>query len=186
MGLVEDLMVQVQVRIVEAGVTVTVEAQVVQANQVLLLSSTSTNRRTIMAHYAKLDDNNLVVEVNVVDNTKETELGGEAGVVTWLKEGWGGVDWKKTSYNTHEGVHALGDSPFRKNYAGTGYSYDPSLDAFYDIQAFPSWSLETTTCTWQPPVTYPTDGKSYYWDEDAHTAGNTPWIERPGPDGAPI
>jgi hypothetical protein len=117
-----------------------------------------------MAHYAKLDENNSVLEVNVVDNEVEDEKG-EAGVISWLLEGWGGVSWVKTSYN----------STIRKNYAGFGYTYDEDRDAFIAPQIYPSWILDEETCRWEAPVPYPEttdEEKSYSWDEDSLS-----WIE---------
>ena len=105
-----------------------------------------------MAHYAKVDKNNIVLEVNVVDNNVESEKG-EAGVVSWLLEGWGGENWIKTSYN----------SSIRGNYAGIGDTYDATNDVFYAPQPFPSWTLNETTWTWDAPVAYPLDGKMYEW-----------------------
>ena len=73
---------------------------------------------------------------------------------------------KRTSYNTIGGVHQNGGTPFRKNYAGVGYTYDPVRDAFYAPQPFGSWSLNEDTCLWQAPVVYPDDEKSYIWNEE--------------------
>jgi len=73
---------------------------------------------------------------------------------------------KRTSYNTIGGVHQNGGTPFRKNYAGVGYTYDPVRDAFYAPQPFGSWSLNEDTCLWQAPVVYPDDGNSYIWNEE--------------------
>jgi hypothetical protein len=106
-----------------------------------------------MAHYAKIE-NGIVVQVNVVDeeffnNNPERYTG----------------TWKQTSYNTHGGVHTLGGTPLRKNYAGIGYVYDEVRDAFYAPQPYPSWTLNETTCLWESPVPYPTDGKFYGWNE---------------------
>jgi hypothetical protein len=80
--------------------------------------------------------------------------------------------WIQTSYNTHGGVHANGGTPLRKNYAGIGYTYDAVRDAFIPQKPFASWILNDTTCLWDAPVAYPTDGKAYTWDEEA---GN--WVE---------
>ena len=73
---------------------------------------------------------------------------------------------KRTSYNTIGGVHQNGGTPFRKNYAGVGYTYDPVRDAFYAPQPFESWTLNEDTCLWQAPVVYPDDGNSYIWNEE--------------------
>ena len=109
-----------------------------------------------MAHYAKLDNDNLVIDVNVVDNSVEDDKG-EAGVVAWLLEGWGGVAWVKTSYNNN----------IRKNYAGIGYAYDDGRDAFIPPQPYPSWLLVEETCQWTSPVPYPEDDThDYTWNEE--------------------
>ena len=73
---------------------------------------------------------------------------------------------KRTSYNTIGGVHQNGDTPFRKNYAGIGYTYDPVRDAFYAPQPFESWTLNEDSCLWEAPVVYPDDGNSYIWNEE--------------------
>jgi hypothetical protein len=112
-----------------------------------------------MSHFAKLDENNIVVFVTVgrqEDDGKEAELSERTGDT-----------YKQTSYNTHGGVHALGGTPFRKNYAGIGFTYDETRDAFIPPQPFPSWTLNETTCLWNPPTPCPTDGGFYYWDETA-------------------
>lgn len=81
---------------------------------------------------------------------------------------------KRTSYNTQGGVHKLGGTPFRKNYAGVGYIYDPVRDAFYNEQPYTSWTLDESTCYWQPPTPRPEEGV-WYWNEDT-----LEWIEHPG------
>ena len=73
---------------------------------------------------------------------------------------------KRTSFNTHKGVHLNDKIPFRKNYAGEGYTYDPVRDAFYGPQPFESWTLNEDTCSWESPVAIPEDGNSYLWDEE--------------------
>ena len=80
---------------------------------------------------------------------------------------------KRTSFNTHEGVHLNDKIPFRKNYAGEGYTYDPVRDAFYGPQPFESWTLNEDTCSWQSPVAIPEDGNLYLWDEETLN-----WIEQ--------
>jgi hypothetical protein len=76
---------------------------------------------------------------------------------------------KRTSYNTYGGVHQNGGTPFRKNYAGVGYTYDPVRDAFYAPQPFESWTLNEESCLWGAPVEMPNDGNSYLWDEETQT-----------------
>lgn len=119
-----------------------------------------------MAHFAKLDDHNIVIDVNVVNNSDcddlpfpQSELVGVAFLTQWSG---GYTNWKQTSYNAN----------FRKNYAGIGYIYDATLDAFIPPKPYPSWLLNTQTCLWQAPVAYPTDGKKYYWDETSQS-----WVE---------
>lgn len=117
-----------------------------------------------MAHFAQLDENNIVVQVIVgVDEPHD----GEAIYAETT-----GKVWKKTSYNTLGGVHLLGGTPFRKNYAGIGFTYDVQRDAFIPPQTFPSWSLNEQTCQWDSPVAMPTDDKQYAWDE-----ASLSWVE---------
>jgi hypothetical protein len=118
-----------------------------------------------LAHFAKLDENNVVIFVTVgrdEDDGKEEELSARTGDI-----------YKQTSYNTYGGVHLLGGTPFRKNYAGIGSIYDEQKDAFISPKPFNSWVLNEETCLWESPIPYPTDGKSYDWD-DAITS----WIEK--------
>lgn len=112
-----------------------------------------------MANFAKLDDQNIVIEVNAVANAviddlpfPESEIVGIAFLTDWSG---GYTNWKQTSYNAN----------FRKNYAGIGYTYDSVLDAFVPPKPYPSWLLNTETCQWQPPTPYPSDGNVYTWDE---------------------
>jgi hypothetical protein len=81
-------------------------------------------------------------------------------------------EWIQTSYNTIGGVHVLGGTPLRKNYAGIGYTYDRERDAFIPPRPFNSWTLNEETCRWDPPTQYPTDGKYYEWNES-----NLSWQE---------
>ena len=110
-----------------------------------------------MAHFARLDQNNVVAEVCVVNNSVITVNGVESedAGVAFMKSITGHDAWKQTSYN----------ATFRKNYAAEGYSYDPVRDAFIPPQPFASWVLDEATCTWSAPVAYPTDGNVYVWDE---------------------
>ena len=84
-------------------------------------------------------------------------------------------EWIQTSYNTRGGVHYGADNQpddgvaLRKNFAGVGFTYDVSRDAFYAPQPFPSWTLDEDSCTWQPPVACPDDGNMYTWNEDSQT-----------------
>ena len=87
--------------------------------------------------------------------------------------------WVQTSYNTYGGQHRLGGTPLRKNYAGIGYIYDSTRDIFYTPQPYPSWTLNETSCLWEPPVAYPSDGKMYKWNEDTRSwdEDTTSWVE---------
>ena len=90
----------------------------------------------------------------------------EGSGIAFLTEWSGGhSNWRQTSYNTVAGVHLLGGTPFRKNYAGFGYLYDPIRDAFIPVKDFPSWIFNEETCRWDPPTPYPSDGGDYSWDE---------------------
>ena len=129
-----------------------------------------------MAHFAEIDENNIVTKVIVVAD--EHEADGE----NWCNGFLGGT-WKQTSYNTVGNVHALGGTPFRKNYAGVGFNYDTSKDAFIPPSNFPSWTLNESTCQWECPTTYPDDGEKYTWIEDSTswelTSGLTMPIDYP-------
>lgn len=115
-----------------------------------------------MAHFAEIDESNMVTRVLVVDNDQEDR--GQEFLATDL--GLGGT-WIKTSYNTHAGVHSNGGTPLRKNYAGIGYTYDSVRDAFIPPANFASWILNEDTCNWQPPTPMPVEeGKLYTWNED--------------------
>jgi hypothetical protein len=120
-----------------------------------------------MAHYAFLDLNNIVTEV-----------------IVGKHEGEDGIDWeqhygdfrgqicKRTSYNTIGGVHTNGGTAYRKNYAGIGYTYDATRNAFIPQQPYLSWLLNETTCLWDAPTAMPVDDKRYAWDEPT-----TSWVE---------
>ena len=114
-----------------------------------------------MAHFAEVDSNNVVVRVLVVGDDQEHR--GQDFLANDL--GLGGT-WLKTSYNTQGGVHTLGGTPFRKNYAGIGYTYDSTRDAFIPAKPFASWNLNEDTCLWEAPVAYPADGGMYTWNEE--------------------
>lgn len=121
-----------------------------------------------MAHFAEIDENNIVTRVLVVDNANEDN--GQEFLANTL--GLGGT-WLKTSYNTQGGVHSNGGTPFRKNYAGIGYTYDATRDAFIPPKPFNSWLLDEDTCLWNAPTPMPIEeGKMFKWDE-----GTTSWIE---------
>ena len=116
-----------------------------------------------MAHFAKIGVGNIVERVEVVSNDVATT---EQAGVDFLNNLYGSRDvWKKTSYNTRGGEHLLDGTPFRKNYAGIGYKYDQTRDAFIPPKPYPSWTLNETTCLWEAPVDKPTDGQKYTWNE---------------------
>ena len=127
-----------------------------------------------MAHFAEIDNSNIVLRVLVVDDKDTQDENGdevESVGATYLSDGFGGT-WKRTSLNTNGGVHSLGGTPFRKNFAGIGHIYDVSKDAFYAPQPYDSWTLSEDTCQWVSPVAHPDDDKIYNWNE-----GTTSWDE---------
>ena len=119
-----------------------------------------------MAHYAFLDENNTVTEVIVGKNENEDNIDWEVQYGNFR-----GQTCKQTSYNTQGGVHGLGGTPLRKNYAGVGYTYDSQRDAFIPPKPFASWQLNDASCLWESPTPYPTDvgtaeaPKRYVWNE---------------------
>ena len=133
-----------------------------------------------MAHFAKLDSDNKVVTVEVVSNDIATT---EQAGVDFLNTLYGTSDvWKQTSYNTRRGVHSEGGTPFRKNFAGIGYTYDSGRNAFIPPKPLDqteervvcnSWILDEDTCQWEPPIPYPDDTKDYVWDENTHQEDNS-------------
>ena len=128
-----------------------------------------------MAHYAKvlegIVETVIVAEAEFFDNFVDDSPG----------------KWIQTSYNTRGGVHYEPNSntpssdqskALRKNYAGVGYTYDKTRNAFIPPQQFPSWTLNETTCLWDPPMPQPSDGKAYLWDESLYQSDNTKgWVE---------
>tara|TARA_Y100000310_G_scaffold100215_1_gene98083 strand:- start:4 stop:399 length:396 start_codon:yes stop_codon:yes gene_type:complete len=122
-----------------------------------------------MAHFAKINSDNIVIHISAVTNEKllnedGTEL--EANGITHQERHGveNGFYWKQTSYNTRSGEHLLGGTPLRKNYAGIGYIYDENRDAFIPPQPYDSWLLDEPTCTWEAPVPKP-EG-DYWWNEE--------------------
>ena len=111
-----------------------------------------------MAHYAFLDENNVVTEVII---------GKDEGNFDWEQQyaSFRGQACKRTSFNTSAGVHLKGGTPYRKNYAGIGYTYDSGRDAFIPPKPYPSWTLNESTCLWDCPVNMPTEGGPYIWNE---------------------
>ena len=122
-----------------------------------------------MAHFAKLDSNNNVIDVVVVNNDVLGSPESEATGITFLTNLTGHSSWKQCSYNRK----------VRKNYPGIGeYYYDSSNDMFVPHKPCASYTLNTSTGQWDAPLTYPSDGKRYSWDEIAYQADNTKgWVE---------
>ena len=118
-----------------------------------------------MSHFAQIDGNNIVTQVIVIEqDVVDTGLFGDPN------------SWIQTSYNTSGGIHLLGGTPLRKNYAGIGYTYDSTRDAFISPKPFNSWVLNEDSCLWEAPTPMPNDGKIYNWDEET-----TSWIEISSP-----
>jgi hypothetical protein len=114
-----------------------------------------------MSHFAQLDSNNTVISVLVIEqDVIDTGLFGEP------------TSFVQTSYNTYGGVHQLNGTPLRKNYAGIGFTYDSTRDAFIPPKPYISWTLNEDTCLWESPTPMPTDDKSYKWDEETIS-----WLE---------
>ena len=113
-----------------------------------------------MAHYAFLDENNIVTEVITGKNENEESINWEEFYGNFRNQ-----RCKRTSYNTQAGVHLLGGTPFRKHFAQIGYTYDESRNAFIPPKPFNSWVLNENTCLWNAPIAYPQDGNKYKWNE---------------------
>tara|TARA_R100001443_G_scaffold112431_1_gene125975 strand:- start:492 stop:890 length:399 start_codon:yes stop_codon:yes gene_type:complete len=127
-----------------------------------------------MAHFAKLGTGNIVERVEVVSNNIATTE--QAGVEFLQNLYQDRSVWKQTSYNTLAGEHLLGGTPLRKNYAGPGFKYDQSRDAFIPPQRYNSWTLNEDTCQWEAPIPMPeltqeqTDNNNFYqWNEENQT-----------------
>ena len=115
-----------------------------------------------MAHFAKIGLNNKVISVHSVNNNELLDANGveqEVNGIEFLTNLHGWSIWKQTSYNGN----------IRKNFAGIGYTYDEDRDAFISPKPFPSWVLNETTCLWEAPVSKPTDGQRYTWNETNQT-----------------
>lgn len=124
-----------------------------------------------MAHFAEIDENNIVLRVLVTNNDDPK---GDEGY-QWLVNNLGGT-WIKTSFNTAAGVHYTDGLPsndqtkaLRGNYAGIGFIYDPDLDAFLPPKPHDSWNADVTTYQWKAPVDYPNGGGIYNWNEDTQS-----------------
>ena len=110
-----------------------------------------------MAHFAKVNngivENVIVADSNFFDSFVDTSPG----------------KWIQTSYNTHAGVHSQGGTPLRKNFAGIGFTYDKTRDAFIPPKPYPSWLLNDGTCQWESPVAYPEGEGLYSWNEETQS-----------------
>jgi hypothetical protein len=113
-----------------------------------------------MSHFAKVTDGKVTQVIVAEKEFFDTYVDSTPG------------EWIQTSYNTQGGVHKLGGTPLRGNYAGIGYTYDRTNDVFYAPQPFASWVLNNTTWSWEAPVAMPTDDKKYAWDEAVKN-----WVE---------
>jgi hypothetical protein len=125
-----------------------------------------------MAHFVELDENNKVIRGIVIHNNELLDDNGnesEQKGIYFCKNLYGG-NWIQTSYNTYGGIHKLEGTPFRKNYAGIGYTFDGV--GFAAPQPYPSWIFDTTTYLWSAPTPMPEDVKVYTWDE-----ATTSWVE---------
>ena len=121
-----------------------------------------------MAHFVEINALHEVIGGVVLDNKDTQDSSGnevESIGAKYLHDSFGGT-WLRTSYNTSGGVHSLGGTPFRKNYAGKGYTYDQTKDAFISPKPYPSWVLNGDTCQWNAPTARPDDGKEYSWNEN--------------------
>jgi hypothetical protein len=115
-----------------------------------------------MAHFAEIDDNNIVLRILVVDNEHQDRGSDYLSIDCAL-----GGRWVQTSYNTIGGIHLSSGTPFRKNFAGVGMIFDEARDAFYVPQPYPSWVLNEDTCEWEAPLPLPTPHpECYSWEED--------------------
>ena len=114
-----------------------------------------------MAHYAKVNngivDKVIIAEADFFNNFIDDSPG------TWIQ----------TSYNTKGGVHSESGTPLRKNYAGIGFIYDKTRDAFYEAQPYASWTLDESTCLWEAPIAKPDATNHYHWDESTYQGNNS-------------
>jgi len=117
-----------------------------------------------MGHYAFINSENIVVEV-ITGRDENEVVDGISDWESYYSTKRDGLRAIRTSYNTVGGEHLLGGTPFRKNYAGIGFTYDPERDAFIPPKPYDSWVLDEATCLWAAPIEYPADGSEYTWDE---------------------
>ena len=126
-----------------------------------------------MASFAKIENNIVTTVVSVVNEVIKDSNGIEQEQlgINFLRTLYNEPNaiWKQTSYNTVGGVHSLGGTPFRKNHAGIGYTYDETKDAFIAPKPYNSWILNEDTCQWKSPIPYPNDSDEYVWNEEAQS-----------------
>jgi hypothetical protein len=125
-----------------------------------------------MASFAKIGLNSKVIEVLSVNNEVLKDSNGieqEVNGIDFLTKLTGWAIWKQTSYNTHNGIHDNDGTPFRKNHAGIGYTYDENRDAFIPPKPFNSWVLNENSCTWESSVPLPDNENTYTWNESTLT-----------------
>ena len=125
-----------------------------------------------MASFAKIGLNNKVIEIQTVVNEVLHDANGveqEVNGIDFLTKLTGWSIWKQTSYNTRGGEHILGGTPFRKNHASVGYTYDEDKDAFIPPKPYSSWTLNETSCLWEAPINKPDDDNRYIWNESTQT-----------------
>jgi len=115
-----------------------------------------------MAHYAFINDQNIVTEVITGKDETDTTLDWEQHYAEFRP----GMICRRTSYNTLGNEHRTNGTPYRKNYAGIGYTWDETRDAFIPPKSYISWILNETTCLWEAPIPMPSDSKSYIWNEE--------------------
>jgi len=115
-----------------------------------------------MAHYAFINDQNIVTEVITGKDETDTTLDWEQHYAEFRSN----MICRRTSYNTFGGEHKTGETPYRKNYAGIGYTWDETRDAFIPPKPYTSWILNETTCLWEAPIPMPSDGMVYTWNEE--------------------
>lgn len=126
-----------------------------------------------MAHYAFLNEENIVTEVitGIDEDSTDTLPEGFASWEAWYAD-FRGQTCKRTSYNTVGNSHTLDGTPYRGNYAGIGFTFDEENEVFYPPQSYPSWSLNENW-VWEAPIAYPDDGEAYIWNENAYNGDNT-------------
>jgi hypothetical protein len=122
-----------------------------------------------MSNWAEIDENNVVIRVLVGDNN---DPAGDEGH-KWLVDNLGGT-WIKTSYNTRHGVHLLGGTPFRGNYAGPGFIYDGNFAAFFPPKPFPSWKADYENYSWKAPIDKPDNVEGFRW---VWSEPNQEWVQ---------